>query len=386
VGLLDSYGDVLQSMVRGRGHGETRELMDLIGAGHEGMRRDLLSRFEPDDGFPGTLGKLAGTFFKLSGLSYLVNAQKAGAEYVISRHLGSLLDHEHAALPAQVARLLDLYRISPDEWNAVRSVPDHAELGGRRFLTPDAARRVTGMEPRDQEALAIKLHALFNDIAERSIITPGIPERAMMLGGTRPGSLLGEALRMIAQFKSWPLAAIRQGIGREVYGGQSKGAAVAGLMHMAVAGTILGYLIGAAKDLAKGNTPKDPKSPATWLAAFATGGGAGILGDFLFGETNRLGQGISETLLGPVLGSGINGVLKLWNNAKAGKGKDIAPEALHLALDNAPFANLIYLRTAIDHLFLFNVQEALSPGFLKRHQRALAQQGQHMWLSPAGAR
>ena len=384
VGLLEGYGDFLQSIVRGRGHGETRDILDLIGAGMEGMRRDLISRFEPDDGMPGTLSKLSNTFFKLTGLSYLVNAQKAGAEYVISRHLGSLLDTAHAALPPEAARLLDLYRITPAEWDAVRAAPDHAELNGNRFLTPDAARRIAGMEPRDQEALAIRLHALFNDIAERSIMTPGIPEKALLLGGTRPGSIIGEALRFVSQFKSWPIAAIRQGLGREVYGGQGTPAAIAGILHMSLGSLIVGYLAMSAKDLLKGETPRDPRDPRTWMASFAQGGGAGILGDFLFGEANRLDQGISETLLGPVLGSGVNAVVEIYNKLK--EGKDVAPDALRLAMDNAPFANLIYARTALNFLFLYQVQEALNPGYLRRFERRVQQQqGNRFWLSPSQA-
>ena len=66
VGLLEGYGDFLASIGRGRGFkgSETRDVMDLLGAGLEGMQRDMLARFTPDDGIPGTLSKLANTFFK----------------------------------------------------------------------------------------------------------------------------------------------------------------------------------------------------------------------------------------------------------------------------------------------------------------------------------
>ena len=298
VGLLEGYGDSMHSLVRGRGAGETREVMDLLLAGMEGMQRDMLGRFQPDDGVPGTLSKLAGTFFKWTGLTYLLNAQKAGAEFTMARHLGSLLDRPHGDLPAEAARMLKLYRIDPAHWDMLRAVGDHASVDGRKFLTPDAATRVdpasaeahlravgtigekasaeriAGQVDAFRQDLGLRLHALYNDLAERAVITPGIPEKALMLQASRPGSILGEVLRFVAQFKQWPAAAIRQGLGREVYGGQSLGGAVGGLTHIAIGSLLTGYIAMSAKDAFKGQTPRDPSAPATWAAALMQGGGA----------------------------------------------------------------------------------------------------------------
>ena len=41
-------------------------------------------------------------------------------------------------------------------------------------------------------------------------------------------------------------------------------------------------------------------APVTALAAFAQGGGLGIYGDFLFGETSRMGAGLVSTVGGPI--------------------------------------------------------------------------------------
>jgi hypothetical protein len=394
VGLLQGYGDFAASLLRGRGHGETRELADLLLAGTEGLNRDMIARFEPDDTVPGTLSKLSNSFFRWAGLTYLLNAQKTGAEFVMSRHLGRQVDREFAELPPESQRLLKLYDIAPAEWDTLRSAPDHKAIDGRVFLTPDAAHRAIGdLNAGARDQLALKLHALFNDIAERSVITPGIPERALFLGGARPGTLQGEALRFVAQFKTWPAAAVRQGLGREIYGGQGKAAAMAGVLHIALGSAITGYVIMSMKDLLKGRDPRSPVAPATWAAAMMQGGGIGILGDYLFGEYNRFGQNAAETLLGPVLGQGISSVLDLWNKLKenaerkiTGEGKplDVLPETFRTVLNNLPFANMFYSRLALDYLFLWQVQEAMSPGFLRRFERRVQQQNhQNFWLRPS---
>ena len=220
------------------------------------------------------------------------------------------------------------------------------------------------------------------DRADRSIITPGIKEKALLLGGNRPGTFWGEMLRFIAQFKQWPIAAVRQGIGREVYGSQGSRAAVAGMLHLAVGSAIVGTMIAGLKDLAKGRNPRPWSDPKTFVAGMMQGDGLGLLGDYLFGEYNRFGQNFAETLLGPTLGTGTSTVLDIWNRAK--EGKDAAPEAFRALLDNTPFLNLFYVRTALNYLFLHSIQEALSPGYLRRTERRIQQQNhQSFWLRPA---
>src|SRR3546814_13393300 len=72
-----------------------------------------------------------------------------------------------------------------------------------------------------------------------------------------------------------------------------------------------------AKDILKGRTPRDPTDPATWAAAFVQGGGAGIYGDFLLGESNRFGGGLLQTLAGPTLGA-VDDLHDLYSRVKAG--------------------------------------------------------------------
>ena len=422
VGLLQGYGDSLASILRGRGSGTQREIMDTIGAGLEGMHRDILSRFTPDDGMPGTLSKLANTFFKWTGLTYMFNAQKRGAEQMMALHLGNQLAHDFKNLPAGTARSLKAIGLEAKEWDLLRAAPDHvADDSGRVYLTPDAAERmddakvathlrdtgaieakakapaVAAAVARFKEDTAMRLYAYYVDTSERAIITPGIAEKAILLQGQPPGTPLGEGLRFIAQFKQWPAAAIRQGLGRELYGravnytGQDKLAATAGVLHMALASTILGYLAMTAKDLAKGRTPRVPtdlgSAAKIWAASMMQGGGIGILGDFLFGEYDRFGHDWGSTALGPVLGEGIGDVLQLYNDAKNGdkRGFDawwrrLAAEGLRDTTDNMPFVNLFYTRLALNYLFLWQAQEALNPGFLRRSEARIRQQNNQGFL------
>lgn len=419
VGWLESYGNSLGALFAGRGLGEQRELADLLLAGTEGMHGHMLSRFHADDAPAGTMGKLANRFFELSGLTYLVDGQKAGAARLMARHLGTLVDRDFAGLPPQVRRGLASYDISPAEWDALRQAPNHTMVDGRLHLTPDAALRTSdaaiaaagrkltlpdaarpqvAKTPREaspdmllnaREDLALKLHAYYADVADRSVITPGIDERALLRGGA-PGSLPGEAMRFLAQFKTWGTAAVRQGIGREIYGGQGVAGAVGGIVHLALAGAVMGYLTMTLKDLMKGQSPRPPLDPRTVFAAMMQGGGFGILGDYAFGDFSRFGHSLTESLAGPAAGTLSDlanlvalgrGLLTADPNARAG---DAGPEALRILKDNTPFINLFYVRRALDYLLLHSLQESMNPGYLRRAEKSAQQRTGRSFL-PAWA-
>lgn len=161
------------------------------------------------------------------------------------------------------------------------------QVDGCRHLVPEAAHRVPDalIEPmrparpkgapalsdatlaeidaRSRDNLYLKLRTLFLDIADRGVIRPGIDEKTLLLGGARPGTVAGEALRFMAQFKTWGAAAVRQGVGRELYGGQGVAGAVAGMIHMTLGTALMGYLVITLKDLFKGKAPRPPDDPRT---------------------------------------------------------------------------------------------------------------------------
>ncbi|MNO05529.1 hypothetical protein D3C81_2269540 [compost metagenome] len=57
---------------------------------------------------------------------------------------------------------------------------------------------------------------------------------------------------------------------------------------------------------------------------------------------------------------------------------------MRYAIGQTPFMNLFYTRAALDHLFLYSVQESLNPGALRRMERRIEQEnGQSFLLAPS---
>lgn len=400
VGLLEGYADGIASIVRGRGRGEQREVADLLRAGAEGMRGELAARFDATDTVPGTLAKIQDRFFTWTGLKYWTDAQRAGAELVMARALGRQKDRDWPGLAEETRRVLRMYGIEQVEWDMLRA-QSWVQADGRSYLTPDVAERVADQPILDElgrrgqvaaterdlaafrRDLGIRLQAFYADRAEFAVLNPSANERAILLQGTRPGTPEGEALRSIGQFKAFPVAVITKVWGREIYGGQDGFGRAAGIVHMIAASVVFGYAAMAAKDMAKGRTPRDPTDPKTWAAAFVQGGGAGIYGDFIFGEYNRFGRGFLASAGGPTAAA-VEDVVDLWNKAK--RGDDLAASSLRTALAHTPFANLFYTRVALDYLVLYQLQEMANPGFLRRMERRVEKEnGQNVILRPSDA-
>jgi hypothetical protein len=154
-----------------------------------------------------------------------------------------------------------------------------------------------------------------------------------------------------------------------------------GLTYMVGIYTILGYGSMMVKDLLKGREPRDPLDYKTWMAAAAQSGGLGIYGDFLFGEVARNSGSLVSTVAGPVAGLG-DSVMNLIQRMR--DGDDVAAASFRALLNNTPFLNIFYLRPLLDYLILFNIQESLNPGFLRRmEQRIERENNQTFFIKPS---
>lgn len=259
---------------------------------------------------------------------------------------------------------------------------DASIAGGRQpfELTSAKAQRM-----KDQAVT--KLLAYITDESEYAVVNPDLSTRAIQAGGTQKGTVGGEVWRSVTLFKSFPIAMVTRHWNRmlndptlDTGGRLAYGAAMLTSM------TALGYASMTAKDLANGRDPRSLTDPATWAAAFAQGGGIGIVGDFFLTDANRFGQSFTETLAGPLAGTLADlHKVTIGNFQQAAKGEDTKAEAelLNFLKARIPPINLWYTKAVVERAFVHDMQEALSPGYLRRmEQRARRDMGQDYWWRP----
>lgn len=380
--LMDAWGDSFSALFKGMSGKEMRDFADRLGVGFQSQLGDFMSRFNASDDIPGKTSKYLNAFFKLNLLQPWTEANKRGITMMISNDLASEAGKRFDSLPPDMQRLLGLYEINAQKWEAVRKGvkkgPD-----GKEYIVPG--------EIPDQSVRENVFNLLVNE-AEFSVPSPGARERAILRQGYRPGTAAGEAIRFVAQFKSFGVLGITKNLGRHTYGTGIKQkreiftrglGANAGLVNTIVGTTALGYMVLQAKEVMKGREPRPPDA-RTFLAAAMQGGGLGIYGDFLFGQANRFGGGALETAIGPGINTAFDAIdltMRFRDQVLTGD-EDVRGDLVRLIKSNAPLANLFYTQQALDYMIWYQLQESINPGYLSRMERRIKRENDQEFFIP----
>ena len=387
----------------------------LMGVAMDGLIGNALSRYSSHSTTSGVMHTLQKKFFDLNGLNLWTDSSKAAAAELMAAHLGEHITVPYGDLPGDLAKVLSLYDISRFDWEALRTIGYAHGDDGTHFITPDRVRNIApehivrilaerGERPnpvsiaREYAELETKLRMYISDRVDHAVPTPGAAERKYATFGVQAGTPLGEAIRMIMLFKSFPITIMNKVVSRNVYGNGAKSVGQwllhdhKGKMNLALLmamGTALGYLSGAVRDGLKGRAPKPlitddgEINTAALNDAAIRGGSLGILGDQLFSQYDRGYKSFSQQMLGPVLGQA-DELMRIKTSIQTGKFNDAVSPAGKLAMDNTPFINLFYLRPVLDYLILWNLEEIMDPGALGRMESAVQRKNkQDFWLRPS---
>ncbi len=360
---------------------EKRRVANMLTAYSEGVSSEVYGRFDMGDGGPGVVSWMIGKFMKYNGLSWWTDVHRGGLARMMSAQMADYLDRGFADLPDDYRRMVEAYGITAEDWT--RLADARHEVSGVRYVVPqalglgeadDAAGRRLARRQRDD--LLSKLETFFSDRMDAGVLNPGARERALLLSNSRPGTLDGEILRAVGQFKSFPVAVLNRTWGERLRHGE-----YASLFATILAMTVMGGISGMSRDVAGGKEPMSPTDPRFWERAFLSGSGAGIFGDFILGEHNRYGRTFVATMAGPLFGQ-LDSVADIY--ASAIRGEDAGAKAFRALYTNVPGINLFYIRLLANYLLLYPMQEWLNPGYLRRMERRMEQEtGQRFLLSPS---
>lgn len=118
------------------------------------------------------------------------------------------------------------------------------------------------------------------------------------------------------------------------------------------------------------------------------GGGFGIAGDFLIGDLNRFGGGLSSMISGPVVDTITDfSNLTLGNAVQFASGDttNAAEEARRFVQKNTPGRSLWFARLAYDRMLMDNLRRLTDPKAAKafnRRSRYVQDLGTDTWWSP----
>jgi len=428
-----AYGSGLKSIFTGRGSKEIKAVANSIGLGLDGMLGSVHSKFGAVDSVPGAMTKLMQKFFKYNLMSWWNDSHRTGMALTMANNLASYRKTNFNKLPKAVKETLEMYHINEAEWDVYRTygrndsidLPDDYMLADgidnmtdeeianyffksqknkTTFLDGENLEKLDELSAKEKVAklkkvgqvgvfdvdsikfeLKNKLNTMYINRADSGVIMPGAWERDFQTQGAQVGTASGEFWRFFMQFKTFPITVLRRALGRERYRGTKTS-----MIQMIAGTTLFGYFAMSMKDIARGREPRQVPFLSDDLTtgqsfkilsqAMTQGGGFGIYGDFLLGEYNRYGRSALSSIAGPTFGQ-IDEVAALFSQLKSGD-TDIGAETFKLLINNTPGINLFYLRSMLNYMILYDIQEMLNPGYLRRMERRIMKDNNQAFYMP----
>lgn len=202
--------------------------------------------------------------------------------------------------------------------------------------------------------------------------------------------MIGESIRSVFQFKSFPIS-IMLTHGARIVAEKNVGSAAAMTANLMLATMFLGAIATQLSEVAKGRDPRkmfeDGKPDAKfWANALLKGGGLGLAGDFLYADTSRYGGTATGMALGPTLGTvfdltdlTVGNIRQAANDEKTNVGREL----VRFAKSNTPGSSLWYGRLAFERIFWDQVQQELDPdahrAFYRAERKARQEYDQNYW-------
>lgn len=362
--------------------------------------RSGLQRFYEGLGQTGSTGKMANAVMRVTGMQAINDIRKGAFGMSLMSAIGNEIKRgaDFSGLHESDVRTLRNYGITESDWK-IWSLAKLDDLGhgNDAVLTPEAISRISDAELKS-EGLSIsarrdaivKLLGAVNTESEFAIVTPGWKERAQFYGDLQRGTVKGEIVRSVLQFKSFPWAMLQRGM--DAIGNMETPTSKAAMgAYLMVSTTLAGAMLMQTRDMLTGKDPRSMVGEDAWKfwgAAFLQGGALGIYGDFLYGANHtRYGSGILESLSGPTLGPLLEIGLVQPANAIAksidGKETHLGAETLQDLKGFVPGGNIWYTKAALDHLIWQRVMDELSPGYLSNiKKRTRKEYGQDWYWEP----
>lgn len=386
----DGYVRSFASAVGRLPKSERKHFASMVDTYQEVMVGSMANRLGLFDEQPGKMQEMLRLFYKANALEWWTNAHKEGMASALAENLANHRHLSYDQLGNRLGNQLSQFGIDEADWDAFRATEPQT-VNGKVFMTSENA-----------EAAGIdvdKWDTYFIETVNTGVLTPGARERAAQNWGFKPGSAIGELVRTAMLFKSFPITFNIKVLGPAIK--QAKNGDVMYMLSTIIGMSAFGAVALSAKDVLKGRDPvakfnNAKTSPELafkyWTAIALQGGGLGIYGDFMFGQYNRFGGSLPQTLAGPVYGGMLSDIGRVysdvWLTGTGGKELDkLGASVLGAAKNYIPGGNLPYIAPALNYLMIYQLQEALNPGYLKRMEsRMQREQGVQFIKEPIDLR
>lgn len=377
-------GLILEVGLRGLHDAARDTIGDVIGRQGVGGKADAAL-----NGLSQVTGRMADVVIRAQGLGHHTQILRDAIGSQMQAHLGDLAPLSWDALPGVDRRTFETYGMGKAEWDTLRT-----RAINKGFMDPAMlAREAIDAPGRDA---GVKMLGAIAGIQRMAVPEGNAITRALVVGDTRPGTLSGEFLRSIAQYKGFPMASfmghyfrsmesLRDGDG-QWFRGQY-------LASLIISTTVLGALSLQLKNIAYGKDPQPmygEHAAKFWSLAFAQGGAGGIFGDQLKALASASTNGDASRMMSPVAGffADVAGLTRgNLGQSLAGRDANAGRDAVNFANKYTP--DVWYTRLAMDRLVWDTLQKMVDPDaagtFARMQERARKEQGTSYYWRPGSS-
>lgn len=399
--LLSPTGVDIRATARRAGFINEQATDGLIRATQDNLR--LLTVGERmDGGLNAFARRLPSAVLRMQGLTGYTAARKRAFRFEFMGALHDRKGRDLASLQSgdaedrALAGFLTSRGFTAKDWDVVRAAPTWEPETGAAFLRP--------MDVPDRE-LALRLGEAIELETRFAVPETTLWTRAKLIGESRPGTVVGEARRSWAMFRSFTLTSAHLYAEEIALRGQRLGlspfmSSAVGLGGLFVFLTLTGGLTVQLRALASGKDPRQMDDPKFWAEAALTGGGLWMVGDFIFAAEQRTdGQLDSFGPVGAAAGDAYDGsignVVDVSSGIVDGQSPQEAVDNAHLGRDASgalrryvPGSNVWWLRAMWNRSVVDQVQRMLDPEadaeFRRQQERLEREYDQGQWW-PAGS-
>lgn len=341
----------------------------------------------------GALQSFANKTIQWSGLGRQSAVAKVSNARSFSLNLGRNIDKNWGGLNARLRAGLERFGINDADWEIMRHGSEEYR-GGVTGITGEGIRNLpdSTISGSKRNALATKVSNYLADMAKVGSPEASGLERSLITQGFSPDDPMGATLRVAGQFKSFPLAIPRvlrrislsnpdlDGKGlMDTLRGQGDLTLLAATMTEVTVLAGVGIMLG---DILKGKKPREVDG--AFIADSIARGAMPLMATYMMdaarGEYSKFGRSLFKDLAGPTFGQidDIIGVLEgtIRMDSKVGI------KATKLLMNNLPGANLPFVKTGLNKLFLTDMFDYLNPGYESRLRQRANRQGTEFLFNP----
>jgi hypothetical protein len=329
-------------------------------------------------------GQAAELVMRATGLEHHSNAARVALGNEFLATFAENAGKKFEALPERLGATLQRYGLDAADWDVLRTAAMHDQ---KLFMDP-AWLAHSGTAAQREPAL--RLLGAIDAETKYAVPEGGVTTRAMLLGETKAGSLVGEVLRSfqykgfvgsVTLFNGW--RAIDNIMGKQGY--MPRGQYLAAL---AIEATVLGGLSFQLKNIAAGKDPEAMDTPTFWLKAAAMGGAGGMLGDQIKTFLQTKSTADASRTLTPTAGLLMDAMALTGGNlnqAISGEKTNIGREGANF-LRKYALPRTFYTSLGVDRLAWDTLQRMWDPdaggAFSRIEQRARKDSDTRFWWRP----